>query len=299
MNTFRTVEFDEKKTLINGVTEINKEKHGINTWNTALIAILYVILLLIFVGMHYSSATEKITLYNGLKPEFEKYEDYIMSNFFYSSYDTSQIQYSNIEIPTDGGTVPFIWPGMGIQKKYKQVMEPEEYDYTQLDLRHVDNRRIILTLDLPKNTKSYKVCRDRVKELFDEEMNRRAEAARSIGIKDTIIAGIFLVLYALGAFLIRKMMVSNCQKRLDQIQSGKCLVAKATLIGREKISRYRSSSALYLEAQTEDGERVELRVRRMQYEGFASNTPCFLIKYDDDYGAYDQYDIVWNGLKWM
>lgn len=298
MENFRDIDFDEREILISGITEISKEKRSRFLWNAVEWGFLYVIILSIITGLIYQKSTDEIKRYNGIKPSFEKYEDYIMSNFFTFSYDTSAVDLSQYD-PDDKVSLFIIAGTLGQTKKYSQVKEPEDYDFAGLDLREVERRIMpIHTYDLPKKTDAYKDAASRAKVLFDEEMSKRASEARKIGVKDTAVALLFVAAYIVLIIFLRKKMLESCENRLTEVRLGKCKVARATLIGRERIHRYRASTLLSIEAETEDKERVSANVKSMQYEDFESNKTCYIIKYRDEYGAYDTWDIVWEGLRY-
>lgn len=291
--------FENRDILVDGVTQINKEKKKRFLLGAILWGLLYVVILLFFVGAHNQKTAGEIKRFYGTKPSFEKYEDYIMSDFFTVSYetDTSLIDPSTIDF-TDKSAMISMAFSMGTTRNVIQRGDPEHYDFAGLDLRKIDDRRsaINMSYSLPKETKTYKDVAARAKALFDEEMSKRAAEARKISIKETLVSVFFVILYVVVMLFFGSRVVKTCENKISEIRQGKCKVTKGTLIGRERVSRYRSSNLYYVEVETEDHNRETINVKSMHYDCFESNKPCYLIKYKDEYGAYDTMDVVWDGL---
>lgn len=297
MSNFRTAYIiDEQDTIIKSVKELNKEKINGYLLNAVIFGAIYIMFVGLFVGLK-SQDVNEVRRYSGSRPVFEDYEEYIMTRFFSceTHVDDGWLKYLRDNVDSEDY---FLYMIAGVPEyTYTQVMEPEEYDFASLDFRKINKSYVKLYPSLPKDTSMYKEAAKKAKELFEEELDKRDAAAKVIINKQwSILAGL-IALYIIGAVLLDRLVVrKNCQNRLTEAEKYICTVCSATLIGREKEWRYRRSSALYLEVETEEGERFKQRVNSMQYNSFESNAPCLLVKYKNGYGTYDEYDIVWKGL---
>lgn len=292
MDVFRRPEYEEQSILLRGMANINKEKKSIFQWNALGWGLVVLILAAFFAGVYYDNNAGPIKKYSGGRPKFENYEDYIMTSIISVEREFSL----PVTMPTDVNSYTSILPYTSVNTTYSVRKEPEDYDYEGLDFARIKSSNYRNSVSLPKDAKMYKELAAKAEELFDKEIDRRVKEARPYGIKAIIGFAVAMLVYAVAMVFVYKETYKNGMTRLSYIKEGKCLVAKATLIGREKVRRYRRSNSYYVEAENEEGFNVRLRVKYMHYDSFKAKTPCWIIKYPDRYGAYDEYDIVWDGL---
>ena len=298
MTEFRYCDFDEKEIILKGMTKINKERNQSVILGIAIFSFLFAFLLLLFAGIYYDENTREVKRFTGGRPQFEKYETYIMSSIYPSKTDYLPLFNDDGEPKsTDKIDMYTYFLLQDISTTYSQNMKPEEYDYSKLDFDRIDRRSYTITYEPPKNSAEYDELVAEVKVLFDKEIDSRVALAKIYSNKVLFVCIPIVILYVLGCILIYTRIKKTGERRIDEIKTGRALVAKAVLFGRERVSRYRRSSLLYVESQAEDGEKYKLRVASMQYEAFDTNKPCFLIKYKDEYGTYDEFDVVWEGLE--
>lgn len=291
MDKFRKASSEEKKILLNGIRKLSKEKCTVFLIMAGVWAVIWIIVLAAFAGVHHNNTATKIKRFSGSRPVFEDYEDYIMNHIISVSVETSLPKVETVD--QFSSIIPYINP----ITTYSVMTEPEDYDYSELDFISINNSRRVYRsmsgLKLPKESQTYKDLAKRAKKLFDEEIDKRIAEAHPIEVRELIACIIGFAVYVIAILIAYKLLKNACNGRINEIVSDECLIAKATLFGRERYMRYRGSSLLYVEAQTEYNEKYRLRVRRLQYDSFKSNTACYVIKYKQCYSTYDEYDIVW------
>lgn len=297
---FRRPEYEEQKMLVKGLTEINKEKRRNFLINASIWGFLLVLIVGILLGTAGKDPSRDVKRYTGAKPSFEEYEDYIMSGIFTAQTDPSSIELVQSADISSMEYIPFL---MNRNVTYSIRIAPEDYDYESLDFNQIDKKNKTFYIGsgypLPKESKSYKEAAQKAKELFDEEINKRAALGRKIELKHLAIILTICAIYIIAMVIWGKQLKMIREKRIMDIKHGKVSVADGILIGRERIRRYRNSDSFSVEAVTENQQKFTIRVKLLQYDCFESNTPCLLVKYDEGDGSYDEYDIVWEKLGYF
>ena len=280
----------ERRIALNCMEMFRDERKNHYLMNVFTFGILFAVVVIIFCGISCRSANDAIKRFSGEPPEFENYENTILGEV-----------YEYVSVSSNSAK-----PGVNSAKGYyKIVKQPSEIDYDKYDYRKGYNNKYFNVV-FPSSSAIYSQYKDapdysrikaEAKKYFNENIDARiAKANRSATIcwcaGVALIAGFFLI----AAVFNYKAYLKNMNRRLKLVEDGALLVVKAQMIGREESRYSRSSTSYKIEVQFEDGEKFVQEVKENQYEAFEAGTTCYIVKIKDEYGFYDEYDIVWEEL---
>ena len=287
---------NEQQIIERGVTAIAKAKK--EKWIANLLLWGFCILLFasLIALMPMTFEVEEIRGYRGSRPTFEQAEEKIMTSLFtvdYAPEDTAV--FINPETNEIIGTLTTpLWGS----KKFKQVREAADYDYTRLTFNKATGYALSTWLDTDlKETDQYKKVAEEARALFEAEMDRREAIVQPMIRKNlAILFGIAMAWVGISWLFIR-----HCNKQRDQklecIRAGKIQVYPGVMIGSAEYHS-RNTHDFHVEMQTDSGRKMNIKVYRAQFDLFDAGKKCCAITYPemDNNDDPEYFDLVWDGL---
>lgn len=272
--SFVLADINENRIITKCVKTLQKNKQS--TFNLVVGFILgtFFAFMVLFVLFSCNTDVNKIKKYSGPKPRFEDYEFYIMNEF----YRATSIDARN----------------------YVLDIEPADYDFSKFDYNELDrriqnqaNRSYGVTR---RNSNSYDRVKKAAEEEFDKDISRRVKEANKVYAKnwrDIFIAlGVLLLIY----FAVGKAYNKTIIGKITMAEKNKFTVLPVTLVGKEQYRTRGYGTFYHAEVKINDDETKRLRIGSKQYYAFEAGANAWLINWNDGYGLYDDYDVVWNKL---